>query len=203
MHRLFITAGLTIVVILASGAGYMGTLPDVEAEFSYLKKQSSEKSVAPYSVEELDKQNENMLKPVPRDNDDYVDIIIKKDKSSGYLNDVNSVIMILEKLRRCLNTDNDIQKFNAIVSNLIDNIDYITREYKGKPEENYLSYNRLIYVSKEARDAASYRMKGRLALKYQPSSSPDNIYSKEKFDEKMESLLNIVNDTIFILKNLE
>lgn len=194
---------LFLIVITTTGAGYMGTLPDIEAEFSYLRKQSSEKSMAPYSIEELDKQNEKDLKPIPRNDDNYVDIIIKKDKTTKYLNDVNSIILILEKLRKCLNTDRNIQKFNAIVSNLIDNVEYVRQEYLDKPESNYLSYSRLINISAEARDAANFRMQGYASEKYLPYTSSNNIYTKESIDSKLESLLTNVNETLFILKNLE
>jgi hypothetical protein len=184
-------------------AGYVGTLPNIEAEFSYLKKEHSEKASAPYSVNELDKQNEAKLKPIPRDNENYVDIIIKKDKSTNYLKDVNNIITILEKLRKCLNTQQDIQMFNAIVSNFIDNVEYLRVEYKDKPESNYLSYNRLIQLSAQARDAANFRTQGLAAEKYLPYTATDNIYTKQNLDNKLNSLLNNVNDTIFILKNLE
>ncbi len=187
----------------ALAAGYVGTLPNIEAEFSYLKKEHSEKASAPYSVKELDKQNEASLKPIPRNNDNYVDIIIKKDKTSNYLKDVNNVILILEKLRKCLNTDQDIQMFNAIVSNLIDNVAYIRDEYKDKPESNYLSYNKLMAISAQARDVANFRTQGLAVQKYLPYTSSDNIYTKENLDNKLENLLNNVNDTLFILKNLD
>ena len=188
---------------MTTGAGYVGTLPNIEAEFNYLKKQSSEKAMTPYTVEQLDKQNEEKLRPVPRDNDNYVDIIIKKDKTTKYLYDVNNVIIILEKLRRCLNTNQDIQKFNAIVSNLIDNVEYIRVEYKDKPESNYLSYNRLILISQQARDAANFRTQGLVSQKYLPYTSENNVYTKEALGTKLENLLASVNETIFILKNLE
>lgn len=203
MKKYFLTIILFIIVITTSGAGYIGTLPDIEAEFSYLKKQQSEKSTAPFSIEELDKQNEQKLKPIPRENDNYVDIIIKKDKTTAYLKDVNSVIIILEKLRKCLNTNQSIQMFNAIVSNLIDNVEYIKNEYEGKPESNYLSYNRLIYISQQSRDVANFRTQGLAYEKYLPYTSSDNIYTKENLDNKLENLLVQVNETIFILKNLE
>ena len=203
MKKIFTLILLLLIGTTVYAAGYVGTLPDVEAEFSYLKKEHSVKAAAPYSVEELDKQNEAKLKPIPRDNENYVDIIIKKDKTSQYTNDVNKVIVILEKLRKCLNTDNNIQMFNAIVSNLIDNVEYIRVEYQDKPEGNYLSYNKLIELSRQARDAATFRTQGRAVEKYLPYTSPDNIYTKENLDYKMNSLLNNVNDTIFILKNLE
>ncbi|MCD7878485.1 MAG: hypothetical protein LUG16_00965 [Candidatus Gastranaerophilales bacterium] len=203
MRRYIILFVLIMVVGLTTGAGYMGTLPDIESEFVHLKKQTSEKASAPYSVEELDKQSESKLKPIPRKNDDYVDIIIKKDKTTNYINDINSVILVLEKLRKCLNTNQDIQKFNAIVSNLIDNIEYIRIEYKDKQESNYLSYGRLIQLSALARETATFRMKSLTTQPYLPYTSSDNIYTKENLDAKLENLLVNVNETIFILKNLE
>ena len=203
MNKFFTCIFLCIVVLMTTGAGYVGTLPNIEAEFNYLKKQSSEKAMTPYTVEQLDKQNEEKLRPVPRDNDNYVDIIIKKDKTTKYLYDVNNVIIILEKLRRCLNTNQDIQKFNAIVSNLIDNVEYIRVEYKDKPESNYLSYNRLISISQQARDAANFRTQGLVSQKYLPYTSENNVYTKEALGTKLENLLASVNETIFILKNLE
>lgn len=203
MKKFLILILILMNVQSAYSAGYVGTLPDVESEFSYLRKEHSEKASAPYSVEELDKQNEQQLKPIPRDNDNYVDIIVKKDKNSNYINDVNNVIVILEKLRRCLNTDQSIQMFNAIVSNLIDNVEYIRTEYKEKPESNYLSYNKLIEISSKARSAANFRTQGLASAQYIPYTSTDNVYTKEALEQKLENLLNDVNDTIFILKNLE
>lgn len=203
MKKILTIISLLTVVLTTTGAGYVGTLPNIEAEFSYLKKEHSEKTTAPFSVEELDKQNEASLKPIPRDNDNYVDIIIKKDKTTQYLKDVNSIILILEKLRKCLNNEQDIQIFNAISSNLIDHIEYVKQEYKDKPESNYLSYNRLILISNQVRDTATFRTQGQLSQKYLPYTSSNNIYTKENLNNKLQSLLNNVNETIFILKNLE
>lgn len=191
------------VVIITTGAGYVGTLPDIDSEFAYLRKKTPQKAQAPFSVNELDKKNEQNLKPIPRDDDAYVDIIVKKDKATKYLKDVNGVIVVLEKLRKCLNTNQDIQMFNAIVSNFIDNVEYIRNEYKGKTEENYLSYNRLIWMSSQAREVANFRTQGYARMKYHPYSSDENIYTQENLDEKLENLLNNVNETLFILKNLE
>ena len=191
------------VVIITTGAGYVGTLPDIDSEFAYLRKKTPEKAQAPFSVNELDKKNEQNLKPISREDDSYVDIIVKKDKTTKYLKDVNGVIVVLEKLRKCLNTNQDIQMFNAIVSNLIDNVEYIRNEYKGKPEENYLSYNRLILMSSQAREVANFRTQGYARMKYHPYSSDENIYTQENLNEKLEKLLVNVNETLFILKNLE
>ncbi|MBQ4124292.1 hypothetical protein IJD44_11320 [bacterium] len=203
MKKILLISFLLFITIITAGAGYMGTLPDIEAEFNYLRKEKSEKAMPTYSVEELDKQNEQELRTIPRDNENYVDIIIKKDKTTQYLHDVNSVILILEKLRKCINTDGDIQRFNAIVSNLIDNVSYIQEEYKDKPESNYLSYTRIVVVAQEARAVANFRMQGQVSASYMPYTSQSNIYTKENLENRLKSLLNNVNETLFILKNLE
>ena len=77
------------------------------------------------------------------------------------------------------------------------------QEYKDKPESNYLSYSRLIYVSDSARAVANYRMQGMRSEKYIPYTSSNNVYTKETTDKKINDLLNNVNETLFILKNLE
>ena len=85
----------------------------------------------------------------------------------------------------------------------VDNVEDLKEEYKDKPESNYLSYSRLLQLSDEARDLAKFRMNGLAYEKFLPYSSPDNQYTKQNLDYKLDSLLNNVNDTIFILKNLE
>ena len=203
MKKIFFIFILGFIAFLSTGAGYVGTLPDVEADFAYMRKEKTKKTSSPYSVEELDKRNEKNLKPIPKNDDSYIDIVIKRDKNSAYTNDINYILTILEKLRRCLNTNQDIQIFNAIVSNLIDNIEYLHNEYKDKDESNYASFNKLLILSKEARETAMFRTMGLSVQKYKPYTSSDNIYTKENLDKKLESLLNNVNETIFILNNSE
>ncbi len=203
MKKASLTILLLITTVITSGAGYVGTLPDIEAEFEYLRKNTDKKINAPYTIKELDKKNEETLKPIPAENDDYIDIIIKKDKTPKYIHDINSLILILEKLRKCINTNEDIQKFNAVSSNLIDHIEYIKQEYFDKPESNYMSYKILQNLSAETRDVATFRSNGHARMKYYPYSSEENIYTKENLEIKLNSLLKNVNETLFILKNLE
>ena len=203
MKKILSVFTFLFMALITTGAGYMGTLPNIEAEFQYLKKDVSEKTQAPFSVKELDKQNEKELKPIPRENDDYVDIIVKKDKTSKYMNDVNKIVLILEKLRVCLNNKQDIQKFNAIVSNFIDHVEHLRVEYQDKPEHLFLSYSKLIALSNQARDVATFRMQARLNEKYLPYTATDNVYTKQNIDDQLDTLLNNVSDMIFIINNLE
>lgn len=191
---------ILLCVFITTGAGYNGTLPNIEAEFAY-KKNTPETSAPPFTP--VEKENDLDLKPIPRDNKSYLEIIIKKDKSSQYLNDTNDVILILEKLKNCIEQKQDIQMFNAIVSSLIDNIEVIKTEYKGKPEGNYISYKNLIKLSILARNVAVLRTESLVYTQYLPYSSSGAVYKPQNIEKQINNLLKSIDQTLYVLKNLD
>lgn len=191
---------ILLCVFITTGAGYNGTLPNIEAEFAY-KKTAPETSAPPFTPNE--KADNSDLKPIPRDNKSYLEIIIKKDKSSQYLNDTNNIILILEKLQRCIRQKQDIQKFNAIISNLIDNIELIKTQYQGKPEGNYISYKNLMALSVQARNVAVLRTESLVYTKYLPYSSSGAVYKPQNVEKQVNNLLRSVDQTLYVLKNLD
>ena len=66
-----------------------------------------------------------------------------------------------------------------------------------------MSYNRLQVISNHSREVANFRTQGYTVKDYLPYTSKNNIYTKEALEAKLEALLVDVNETIFILKNLE
>ena len=80
------------------GKGYAGTLPNLNDNI--------EKSKTKVSTPIFDAQegfnDPSELKPVPKDNPAFIDIIQKKDKSSEYVDDANEIIPMLEKLVDCI-----------------------------------------------------------------------------------------------------
>lgn len=191
---------ILISIAITTGAGYKGSLPNIEAEFAY-KKTTPEVSSPPFTPQE-NKNNEE-LKPIPRDKKTYLEIVLKKDKSSQYINDTNEVIMLLEKLKKCIEQKQDIQKFNAIISNLIDNIAFIQAQYKGKPEENYISYKSLSALSEQARNVAVLRTESLVYSKYLPYESTGSIYKSNNIQKQINSLLTTVDQSLYILKNVD
>lgn len=82
------------------GQGYVGTLPDVTKSFH-----STEPAEAKPVYDKTKQFNsENQLKPIPRDNPAFVNIILKQDKTSPYLNEINDFIAMLEKYMILLKT---------------------------------------------------------------------------------------------------
>lgn len=203
LRKLCISLILFVSVFLTMGAGYVGTLPDIEAEFSYLRKDVQQNASAPMNVPKLSPEEESMLKEIPRRNEQYVNIMVKKDKTSEYEKDVNDIILILQKLQKVLYLNQGIQKFNAVVSNYIDHAAYLKKKYQDKKESSYVSYNRILTFSNEARSVAILWSE---SLEYQaflPYSTKNNKYTKENIDLNLMKLQKSLEDTLFVLKKME
>lgn len=203
LKKLTITFILFFTAIITMGAGYVGTLPDIEAEFMYLRKDVQQKSVSPADVPTLTPMEESQLKEIPRRNAQYVNIMVQKDKTSEYEKDVNEIILILTKLQKVIYLNQDIQKFNAVVSNYIDHAAYLQKKYNDKKESNYVSYKQILNFSNQARSVAILWSESLEYQSFLPYTTPNNKYTKENLDIKMMNLQKSLEDTLFILKKLE
>lgn len=191
---------ILICGVITCGAGYMGTLPDLNSEFDY--KRDIPKTSAPI-FDPTQNPSNSELKPIPRNDKSYLEIIIKKDKTPEYTNDVNDVITTLEKLKSCIESNNDIQNFNAIVSNVIDNIQFIQEKYTNKPESAYMSYRSMIKFSNEARKVAILRTQAQVYTKYLPYTTTGAQYRPSNVKAQISKLGKSVNQTLYVLKNLD
>ena len=95
-----------------------------------------------------------------------VDIILKKDKTSPYINDLNEVISLLEKMKKCIDSNGNVQKFNAIASSIIDHADYMAEKYASSPERYYISFVKLQNIAAEVRNLATLRCESQVYIKY-------------------------------------
>lgn len=180
--------------------GYKGVLPDIEEEFDY-KTKNNKTANPPFSFNNI--KNGAKLTPAPTNNPTFIDIIVKKDKTSKYVNDIAQIIPILNKLQLCIEEDKDIQKFNAIVSNLLDNIIYIETRYKEKPERYYISYRTLMDLSNLARNVAILRTESLVYVKYLPYSEQGAIYHPRNIQNQLDYLLAEVIKTTKVLKDVD
>lgn len=92
-----------------NGNGYVGKLPDLTKGF----KTSEPQNTKPVFETTKDFNSSEEIKPVPRENPAFVNIILKQDKISPYLNDINELLPQLENLLTCIEDNSDVQKFNA------------------------------------------------------------------------------------------
>src|SRR5574344_1588418 len=77
-------------------SGYLGTLPDLTS--GYRKSEPTEAPPMFDSVDNFDKLQD--IKPTPRENPAFINIIQKKDKTSQYINDLQEIIPILTQIEK-------------------------------------------------------------------------------------------------------
>lgn len=180
-------------------AGYAGELPDIDAEFEYLRPNTKNNNI--FRVNENAKVED--LIPAPREEKMYIDIIKKKDKLSQYIHDVNDIVFILEKIKTSIIQGATTQVFNSQVSYFIDLAYYLQREYSNKPEANYISYSKIMELSNHSYSMASLRRESSYYGKYLSYSQEGYVYSPDYINEQLQYLLDAINEALPILKDIE
>lgn len=200
---LFFTANLTFASTdSATGEvrkGYLGTLPDVTQRFD---KQRSELAKPAFdNVPTF--RDKNALKPIPRDNPDYVNLMIKKQKLSPYTTDVNDAIPMLEAIAEAINYKMNIQKFVARVNAFNDWMTYFKQRYKDKPEAYYISFQKLVEVDFQSHYVATVKYESQLYNPYLPYSGEGAMYSPASIAKQEQALLKELEKTLVILKEVK
>lgn len=180
------------------GQGYVGTLPDLTSKFK-----PAEPIKAKPDFEKSKKFNsENELKPVPRDNPAFVNIILKQDKTSPYINDLTEFIDMLENIYESIENNEPIQRFAARVYFFNQHADYFRQKYEDKPESSYISYEKLLELSLQAKTVSQLRTEAEKYSPYLAYSGTGRIYSSNNIDEQLEYLKVEIEKTINILKDI-
>jgi len=178
--------------------GYYGTLPDIEADFKY-KQQSAQSSREVDLVIPNDEINEDNLKKAPFDDSLFLDMVIKKEPDSPYLNDVQKIKFALENLKKCLEEKSDIQRYNACVNGLELYVQNLKKKYENKSESLKESYIDLLSTNYYAKLLGNLKYDANYYARYVPVQ--EGQYSKENIALEEEKLLNRVNKTLFLLNN--
>ena len=82
------------------GMGYVGTLPDLTRQY----QPTEPKSTKPVIEQVENFHSSDQVKPIPRDNPAFVNIILKQDKTTRYVNDINEFYSFNEYTGKGLNT---------------------------------------------------------------------------------------------------
>lgn len=183
-------------VVDIEGKGYMGSLPDISKSF-----QTSEPAVGRPIFETTQKFNSsNQVKPVPRDNPAFVNIILKTDKTSAYLNDVNEILPMLEKILNSIDKKEDVQKFAAKIYFFNKTADYLRDKYASLPESSYISFKKLMELSLHAQSVSLLRSEAEKYSPYLAYTGAGYIYNSNNIDQQMEYLKYEVEQVIIVLK---
>lgn len=180
------------------GMGYVGTLPDVTKSFV----STEPKSTKPV-VEQVEKfHSADQVKPAPRENPAFVNIILKKDKTSQYVNDINEFIPMLEKIYDTIENKAGVQLFNSKVYFLNKNAEHLRTKYLNKPEEEYISFKKLMEVSIHAKSIALLRAEAQKYNPYLAYSGAGYIYDPDNINEQLDFLKTELERVIMLLKDV-
>ena len=179
--------------------GYKGDLPDVTSRF----QKFIPKTTKPH-FQAVDAYNSSKgYKPVPRDNPAYVNVIVKKEKISDFANDINELIPILENVILAIENNESEQLFAARANYLYDNAEVLRKKYADKPEQYYPAYNAVIAVSNRTRTIVSIRNEALVYSSYLPYQSEGYMYNPEYVNEQLGYLLDELNNTLVLMKEVE
>lgn len=177
--------------------GYYGTLPDINEAFKYKTQTNSTSPKSNAKVYDSDTTDESNLKPAPTNDALFLDIIVKKEKASNYVNDIQRTKQALTNLKKCIEENGDIQRFNGCV-NLVDLYTKNLREkYENKSESLKESYISILYTNNQAKMLGNLMYESNYYAKYIPTSTGQ--YSKDNISSEQQKLLNKINKTLFLI----
>ena len=179
------------------GKGYAGTLPNLGDKIEKTKT----KVTTPIFESHDGFNNPSDLKPVPKDNPAFINIIQKKDKTSEFTNDAAEIIPMLEKLVDCIDDNENLQLFITKANLLTLNIDNLTEKYNGKPESYYESFRKLQEVNRYVKSIAALRREAVTYQRYLAYSSSGSIYNPDNINQQLQYLLEELNSAILLLRS--
>jgi hypothetical protein len=179
--------------------GYMGTLPDILDKFQPSKPSTG----TPVFEAEEGFDNPDKLKPVPRDNPAFIDIILKKDKTSTYVNDINRIIPQVEALIDSIENEESVQLFVAKATTLEFSIGALRKKYESKPEGYYISFTKLMALGIHAKSLAELRKEGAEYNKYLAYQSAGAIYAPDNINKELQYLLEELQDVLATLREVD
>ena len=178
------------------GKGYAGNLPNIGEKI----ERSKTKVTTPVFEAQEGFDNPAELKPIPKDNPAFINIIQKKDKTSQFVVDANEVIPMLEKLVDCIEDNESLQLFITKANLLTLNIDSLAEKYEGKPESYYESFRKLQEVNRYVKSISQLRKEAVTYQRYLAYSASGSIYNPENINQQLEYLLEELNTAILLLR---
>ena len=178
------------------GKGYAGTLPVIENQF----QKKEDKISKPIFETQKGFNDPSELKPVPRSNPAYIDIITKQDKVSAYVTDANEIIPLLEKLADSIEEEDNLQLFITRANVVTMNLDHLQKKYEGEPESYYDSFRKLMEINQYAKTVSQLRREAVTYQRYLAYQASGSIYNPENINRQLQYLLEEINNAIIMLK---
>ena len=172
-------------------------MPDLTRQY----QPTEPKSTKPVIEQVENFHSSDQIKPIPRDNPAFVNIILKQDKTTKYMNDINEFIPMLEKIYDSIENGENVQLFNAKVYFFNKNADYLRDKYVEKPEGEYISFKKLMELSTHAKSIALLRAEAQKYNPYLAYSGAGYIYDPDNISQQLEYLKKEVEQAILLLRD--
>jgi len=108
---------------------------------------------------------------------------------------------MLEKIYDSIENKDGVQLFNARVYFFNKNADHLRSKYAEKPEEEYISFKKLMEVSTHARSIALLRAEAQKYNPYLAYTGAGYIYDPNNINQQLEYLRIELERTIMLLKD--
>lgn len=180
------------------GSGYVGKLPDISKSFGT----SESKKTKPLYEKTKDFNSSQEIKPAPRENPAFVNIILQSDKTSPYLKDINDLLPQLENILLCIDNNMDVQKFNAKVYFFNKTVEYLQNKYNGKPESSYISFQKLLTLNTHTKSVATLRAEAEKYRPYLAYTGAGYLYNDNVINQQLEYLKTEIEQTVAVLKDV-
>ena len=181
------------------GKGYAGSLPNLNKNL----KPKEEKVVTPIYESQNGFNDTSDLKPVPKDNPAFINIISKKDKTSTYIIDANEVIPLIERLADTIEEESSTQLFITRANVLAMNLDHLQTKYAGQPESYYESFKKLMEINQFVKTIAQLRREAVTYQRYLAYQTTGSIYNPDNINQQLQYLLEELNTAVILLKQVE
>lgn len=178
--------------------GYYGTLPDIYRDFKYKKKTPSTPKDTDLKAPTLEELDEEEFQEAPFSDTLFLDNIIKKEKTSDYINNLQKVKYALTKLKEALEEESaQIQKINASINVFDLYVMNLKIKYENQKEANLESYKELLLVDYQAKVFGNLLFDSAYYSKIIPVQ--DGKYSANNLEVEKKKLLNKVNKVLFLI----
>ena len=190
-----VEAGKTVV---DKSKGYVGELPELGKQY---QETESAKTKPQYEATK-DFNSENQVKPIPRDNPAFVNIILKADKNTQYVNDINELLPTLEKIYDSIENEEDVQKFVATTYFFNKTIEYLREKYQDKPVFYFVSFQKILETDLHMQTVTNLRVEAVRNTPYMAYGADGKIYNSVNIDEQLAYLQKEIEETIAIIKGV-
>lgn len=178
--------------------GYVGDLPELGKQY----QESEPAKTKPQYEATKDFNSANQVKPTPRDNPAFINIIYKADKNTQYINDINELLPTLEKIYDSIENEEDVQRFVATTYFFNKTIEYLREKYQDKPEFYFVSFQKILETDLHVQTVANLRVEAVRNTPYMAYGADGKIYNSVNIDEQLSYLQKEIEETIAAIKGV-